>query len=45
MAYTEEYLSWFWLGWVISFLVAGVGLCFRFVLEMVLITQGCFSYG
>jgi len=26
------------------FIVAGMGLCFGFVLETVLITQGCFNY-
>ena len=29
---------------LISFIVAGMGLCFGFVLETVLIIQGCFSY-
>ena len=29
---------------LIFFIVASMGLCFGFVLETVLITQGCFSY-
>lgn len=29
---------------LISFIVASLGLFFRFVLETVLIAQGCFSY-
>ena len=29
---------------LIFFIVAGMGLCFGFVLETVLITQGCFHY-
>jgi len=29
---------------LIFFIVAGMGLCFGFVLKTVLITQGCFSY-
>lgn len=30
---------------LILFTVAGIGLCFGFALEPVLITQGCFIYG
>ena len=29
---------------LIFFIVAGMGLCFEFVLETVLIMQGCFRY-
>ena len=29
---------------LIFFIAAGMGLCFRFVLETVLIIQGCFRY-
>ena len=29
---------------LIFFIVAGMGVCSRFVLETVLIIQGCFSY-
>ena len=39
-----EYLLVLVLAGIIFFIVANMGLCFGFVLETVLVLQGCFRY-